>query len=568
MFTKKFRIASVMIALVFLGTSAFAANPKKYITSNITANTFWDKDTTYVLGNLIYVTNNSTVTVEAGTVVFGYDGVLFSKGGLIVTKGSKLVAIGCEKSPIVFTSGLSTKARGDWAGIVLLGKATVNQIGGVANIEGIAPSSNTEYGGGLTPDDNDNSGTLSYVRIEYAGVALSPNNELNSLTMGGVGRGTTLDHIMISFANDDAFEWFGGTVNAKYLVTYSTLDDDFDTDNGFSGMIQYGVVLRDPAIADVSGSQGFESDNDASASTNLPQTKATFSNITVSAGGDTTTNSLFRNGALIRRYSHMNLYNSILMGFPTGITIDANSKIAPNTFTNVTTDTMIRSNIFGVYAMGTKRIATAGPAGDSAVIQLLRDNADNRFYQGNAQILLRFPYRKTTTKGPDMRPNKTLGSPATTGYDYSYPALADAFFEKTGKFVGAMGAKGTDDWTKGNGVTWWVQWNPKNLDYSIAQGTGCGPIPPSAIANSIQPEVLVSVSPNPNSGVFTVNTKNFKSTQLTITIADINTGNIVYTSKINNNGTNRIVTNIPAGYYVVKVMDGNTFASTKINVIR
>jgi hypothetical protein len=570
MIQKKLRTAAAMLlASVLTGSASFAQNPKKYITANITTNTLFDRDTTYVLGNLIYVTNNSTLTIEAGTVVYGYDGVLLSKGGLIVTKGSKLNAIGCANSPIVFTSGLANKSRGDWAGIVLLGKATVNQAGGVANIEGITPSALTEYGGGLTPDDNDNSGTLSYVRIEYAGVALSPNNELNSLTMGGVGRSTTLDHIMVSYANDDAFEWFGGTVNAKYLIAFSSLDDDFDTDNGYSGNVQYGVVLRDPAIADISGSNGFESDNDANASTNTPQTRATFSNITISAGGDTTINSLYRNGALIRRYSHMNLYNSILMGFPSGVTIDANGKTAPNTFTNVITDTMVKSNIFGVFAMGTKRIATAGPVGDSAVIQLLRDNADNRFYPGNTQILLRFPYRKTNTKGPDMRPNKTLGSPALTGANYSYPELADPFFTKTGTFVGAMGSKGSDDWTKGTGSTWWVQWNPQNLNYAVAQGTGCTPFVAPVTKPVAEVSVSVSVSPNPNTGVFNIIAKNFEATQLNVSITDVNTGKLVFTTKVNNSSVgSRIVTNLPAGYYVVSVTDGKAVANTKINILQ
>ena len=564
MISKQLRSAAALVlAFVLVGSASFAQNPKKYIT----ANTLWDRDTTYVLGSLIYVTNNSTLTIEAGTVVYGYDGLLISKGGLIITKGSKLNAIGCANSPIVFTSGLTNKKRGDWAGIAILGNATINQPGGIANIEGITPSALTEYGGGLTPNDNDNSGTLSFVRIEYAGVALSPNNELNSLAMGGVGRGTTINNIMVSYANDDAYEWFGGTVNCRYLIAFSTLDDDFDTDNGYSGNVQYGVVLRTKSIADVSGSNGFESDNDAAASTNLPQTRATFSNITVSAGGDTTTNTLFRSGALIRRYSHMNLYNSIVMGFPTGITIDAISKPAPNTFTNVLADTMVRSNIFGVFAMGTRRVATASPTGDSAVTQLLRDNANNRFFPGNAQILLRFPYRKTNTVGPDMPPNSTLGSPALTGANYSYPPLLNPFFIKTGTFVGAMGFRPTDDWTKGTGTTWWVQWNPQLLNYTVAQGTGCGSAA-LAQAHTTQAEVAVSVSPNPNSGVFTVTTKNFKSSQLVITIADINTGNVVYTGKLNNATTNRIVTNIAAGYYVVKVMDGDTIASTKINVIR
>lgn len=119
---------------------------------------------------------------------------------------------------------------------------------------------------------------MKYVRIEYAGYAFAPDKEINGLTFGGVGNGTAIDYIQVSFANDDSYEWFGGTVNCKHLVAFSGLDDEFDTDYGFSGSVQYIVGLRDPNIADVSKSNGFESDNDATGSTNTPTTNPKFAN--------------------------------------------------------------------------------------------------------------------------------------------------------------------------------------------------------------------------------------------------------------------------------------------------
>ena len=136
----------------------------------------------------------------------------------------------------------------------------------------------------------DNSGILRYVRIEYAGYAFLPDNEINGLTFGGVGSGTVIDYVQVSYANDDSFEWFGGTVNCSHLISYRTLDDDFDTDNGFSGTVQFGICLRDSAVADISKSEAFESDNDANGSQLTPQTKAVFSNMTVIGPRETLTN--------------------------------------------------------------------------------------------------------------------------------------------------------------------------------------------------------------------------------------------------------------------------------------
>lgn len=154
--------------------------------------------------------------------------------------------------------------------MIICGNAKINVPGGEAQIEG-GPRS--YYGG---TNDNDNSGILKYLRIEFPGVPFQPDKEINGLTMGGVGKNTIIDYVQVSYSGDDAYEWFGGCVNAKHLITLGTWDDDFDTDYGFSGMIQYAVALREPNIADVSGSNAFESDNDASGSTNTPQTSAVF----------------------------------------------------------------------------------------------------------------------------------------------------------------------------------------------------------------------------------------------------------------------------------------------------
>ena len=299
------------------------------ITANVGSNTTWTSGNTYKLSGQIYVKNASTLKIEPGTVILGDKAV--AGAGLFVCKGSKIMAMGTAAQPIVFTSDQAPGARAlaDWGGVILMGKASNNQPGGIANIEGIAPSADTEYGGGASPDDNDNSGTMQYVRIEWGGYVYQPNKEINGLTFGSVGSGTTIDHIQVSFSNDDAFEWFGGTVNCRYLVSYRNLDDDFDTDFGFRGHIQFGLSVRDPNIADdplVSTSEGFESDNDATGTLNTPQTAAVFSNMTlIGPYRGNTGNSIaagYRRGARIRRNSALKIYNSVFMDHQRGVHID------------------------------------------------------------------------------------------------------------------------------------------------------------------------------------------------------------------------------------------------------
>ena len=294
----------------------------------------------YKLRGLVYVTNGAILTIEPGTKIVGESG---KNGALIICRGAKIIADGTVDKPIVFTSEAAVPQRGDWAGVVILGNAPTNSsfngTAGVGEIEGGINNSDGLglYGLGTSSNVADNSGILRYVRIEYAGYAFLPDKEINGLTFGGVGNQTIVDYVQVSYANDDSFEWFGGTVNCKHLISYRTLDDDFDTDNGFSGKVQFGISLRDSSVADISKSEAFECDNDANGSDNKTivtaingsngtviapvKTSAVFSNMTVlgpKVTANSVGNSLFLAGAQLRRNCEQSIFNSLIMGWSGG----------------------------------------------------------------------------------------------------------------------------------------------------------------------------------------------------------------------------------------------------------
>lgn len=327
-------------------------NENVILEGRISANRTLKAAYTYKLRGLVYVTNGAILTIEPGTKIVGETG---KNGGLIITRSSKVIADGTADKPIVFTSEAATPQRGDWAGLVVLGNAPTNAsfngVQGVGEIEGGINNSDGLglYGTPATQQQNpaDNSGILRYVRIEYAGYAFLPDKEINGLTLGGVGNQTVIDYVQVSYANDDSFEWFGGTVNCKHLISFRTLDDDFDTDNGFAGKVQFGIALRDSAIADISKSEAFESDNDANGSALLPQTSAVFSNMTVlgpKATSSSRGNSLFLAGAQIRRNSSISIFNSIIAGWPLGLIIDASKGVPTDLNINSATPSLLMQN--------------------------------------------------------------------------------------------------------------------------------------------------------------------------------------------------------------------------------
>ncbi len=345
---KSILLAAAFVALIATscrkiemdGGTVITQNPTGTTGVTITLKGRIDKDTVlregnnYILSGIVYMVGGATMTVQPGVTVKG-DYIGANVAALVITRGSKLIADGTQDKPIVFTSNSPVPRSGDWGGIVICGKASVNTAftgtgGGVGTLQ-VEGGIDNSYGdgiagGGATPNDDDNSGILRYVRIEYAGYAYQPDKEVNSLTMAAVGRGTIIDYVQVTYAKDDAFEWFGGSVNCKHLITYKTQDDDFDTDNGYSGKVQFGIALRDSTIADISRSEAFESDNDASGSVNSPQTKAVFSNMTVIGPRATLANngnSLYLTAAQIRRNSGISIFNSIFLGWPAGLLIDA-----------------------------------------------------------------------------------------------------------------------------------------------------------------------------------------------------------------------------------------------------
>jgi hypothetical protein len=268
---------------------------------------------TYTLKGYVYFTPGTVLAIPEGTII---KSDVSQKGALIIEKGAKIQANGTASKPIVFTSGKAagSRARGDWGGIILLGNAPTNRPTSPAPL--IEGGVDRRYGG---TDPGDNSGTMTYCRIEFAGIAAEPGSEINGLTLGGVGSGTKLEYIQVSYGNDDAFEFFGGTVNAKYLASYAASDDDLDFDFGYTGKIQFAVVQRRPEIADTDAGNGVEADNDGSGTTATPFTRPTLSNVTwIGPNGDAATQANLNYANRWRRSVRFSVHNSIMMGFPKG----------------------------------------------------------------------------------------------------------------------------------------------------------------------------------------------------------------------------------------------------------
>ncbi|SEM09956.1 hypothetical protein SAMN05421856_10191 [Chryseobacterium taichungense] len=427
------------------------------LSGKITSNLTLKANNIYKLRGLVYVTNGATLTIEPGTKIVGEAD---KNGALIITRGSKIMAEGTASNPIIFTSEKPSPKRGDWAGLVILGAAPTNaSFNGQAGVGEIEGGINNSEGLGLYGGTNaaDNSGVLKYVRVEYAGYAFLPDKEINGITFGGVGNGTTVDYVQVSYANDDSFEWFGGTVNCSHLIAYKGLDDDFDTDNGFAGKVQFGIAVRDSQIADVSGSNAFESDNDANGSSLTPQTSATFSNMTIigpvnSTSSSTnvgTINSLFQNALQIRRNSSISVFNSVFTGYPVGLFIDA-TKGTP-TDNNIGNSSLVFEN--NILA-GNITPLKFGPSTTSPTPFTLADLTSWFTTHGNSTLTYTADAKFTNAWAPaGTTPNfsPASGSPLLTGGVFTHAKLTSWFTPVT--YRGAV-KDATDTWYAG-----WTNYN-------------------------------------------------------------------------------------------------------------
>ena len=458
------------------------------LSGTISGNRTLDKDSVYLLKGFVRVgedltlsgtpTKTGILTIEPGTVILGDRE---TKGTLIIHRGSRILAEGTADNPIIFTSekGPGLKNPGDWGGVVICGKATNNFPGGSAELEG---GYGAFHGGS---DDADNSGKLKYVRIEYAGIPVNPNQEINSLTMGSVGSGTQISYVQCSYGGDDAFEWFGGTVNCDHLMAYRCLDDDMDCDNGFRGNVQFVLSVKDNNLADQSGSNGFEVDNDGSGSTNTPITSASFSNVTLvgpKQNRETILNLQFQNLAHLRRGSKIKIYNSVGTAYPNGIFIDGTNSInAAKNGELVIRDFVLAGvenwggngfgdtgRVFVNAIVGTQKVSTGTP-GDSVLI--------GKSHPTNPKGL---PFKTTdaswTIQDWFKTTNSLVDKYGDVGVDASVfgaenpnvlpiagsSLLSGADFTGISQFtsVAYKGAFGTTDWT-----TTWVEWIPGSKKY-------------------------------------------------------------------------------------------------------
>ncbi|MCX7649269.1 MAG: PKD domain-containing protein [Flavobacteriales bacterium] len=423
------------------------------VSGNITANTTWTNNNIYRLNGIVRVQEPAVLTIEKGTVIRGVTNTSTGeKGVLLIERGAKIVAIGTPAEPIVFTSDQApgNRSYGDWGGLVICGRASCNLPGGEGVLEG---GYGAQFGGGLTPNDDDSSGALKYVRIEFTGWPIQPNQEINGLTLGAVGRKTLLEYIQVSYCGDDSYEWFGGTVNAKHLVAFRGWDDEFDIDNGYTGKLQFIVSLRDPAVADQSGSNGFEIDNDGQATSNTPFTSPVISNATIIGPASTigtTVNAQYQRAIHFRRNSQPKLYNSVLTGYPRGFHLDGNGC---ETWATQGDLQLRQTYLGGILNPNLYLVVNSGSTFD---IQSFFHTSgwNNRIYQTMDSLMLTNPNNLT---GPDFRP--MTGSPLLGSADFSNPNLQDPFFES----VTYRGAFGSTDWTE-----CWTSWNPQMEDYSKA----------------------------------------------------------------------------------------------------
>ena len=389
------------------------------VTGSISGTENWTSNFYYVLRGAVFVPQGATLNIQAGTRVIGESG---SVGTLIVLRGGRLNAIGTREQPIVFTSDqpVGSRDRGDWGGLIINGRAPVNIEGG----EGVGEADTGVYGG---DDPNDDSGSLRYVRVEFAGVEFSPDNELNGIAFQGVGRGGSYEYIQVHMNRDDAFEWFGGTADIKYAVASNAADDSFDWTFGWQGRAQFIVIHQRGDDAD----NGIEADNNEFNNNLVPRSHPQIYNITMCGDPDRSEGGESVRAANIRRGTAFTIRNFLVTGFKTtGVQIaDANtiaqvdngtSQLGAGVFWNVGASP-VHSSISPYVASG--RFPDVRGGVDGGLSTACFDHANPNFQPTSAATLA------GGQLGPIQPPN-------------------DGFFEPV-TFIGAVPPPPADDWTGG-----------------------------------------------------------------------------------------------------------------------
>jgi hypothetical protein len=465
---KRFTLAFAAAALLLLaGTALAQIKPITVIGPGVGAGrtTFFQQhnltlnpDSVYVLTGIYFVAPGYSLTIPAGTVILGD-----SAATLVVSPGAQIFATGTALNPIVFTSAkpVGERRAGDWGGVILLGNAPTNQTNPLIE-GGIIPGS---YGG---TNPADNSGIFRYVRIEFCGYRFQKDNEVNGLTMGGVGNGTTIEYVQLSYSNDDGFEWFGGTVNGKYLITFGETDDGFDTDFGFVGNVQFGFGLKDPNVWDpTDASRAIESDNCGNSSCygTSPRTNPVFSNMTLVGPKRTNATTIpagdrFDYGLMFRRGTQQNLLNSAVVGYERSMSfrdVETYNSIDHPSYTNEAI--RVRNTSFASFVGTVDSVETSGTGVDKANVNAWLNRQGNTWNAASRQPDVLLLTNMSNLNAPNPVP--ATGS-ELIGAGTNFTGLP-GFFTPT-SYRGAFDPSLTmaNQWTAS-----WTDFNPQTRVYNI-----------------------------------------------------------------------------------------------------
>lgn len=566
-----------LVLLGLLATSAFAQTPDSTITGVITGSRTLSASKVYLLDGEVYVDNGATLTIPAGTVLKGKQSPSTGNGAasvLVVQRGGTINALGTAEAPIIFTAeaddvtdafDTNEAQRGLWGGVVVLGHATNNR--GVRTIEGIptTPAGRTNYGcgdAGFPCDDDDDSGTIQYVSIRHAGFTLEPNAEINGLTLGAVGRGTTIDYVEVFANSDDSFEFFGGTVNAKHLVGAFGGDDDLDWDTGFTGKLQFVFSIKDE-----SGDVGrcIEGDGAANPFTSTPLSSPVVSNLTcIGSGVGSTPGGSDAGGPTLKLRENTGgfLYNSVFTGWQTsaaGIDLetqptdddgnplgatDGSVSTAQN-FTEGELD--IRNNIFFDYSVG-NTVADIVRRDDATLEAAIADRND--FVSPGLIGISRQQDRML-----DPRPG--AGAAAASGADFGIGELSGDTFFTAVDYRGAF-EPGAPVWADG-----WTALRTMNYLSSFATPAEGGPEAAT---------FALSVGPNPVQATAAVRFSLDRAQDVRVALYDV-LGREVAVVADGSLGagaqTARLdVTGLPAGLYVLRLDGEDAAVARTISVVR
>lgn len=407
------------------------------VTGRLTTDQIFDADSFWVLRGAVFVEEGATLTIDAGTEIFGE---FATNGALIISRGAKIEANGTATAPVVFSSDqpVGERARADWGGLIINGRAPLNVPGSEAEGEG-----DTGTYGGNDPDDD--SGHLFYTRVEFAGTEFSPDNELNGIALQGVGRNTEIDYVMVKANKDDGIEFFGGTVEVKHTICHLIADDSYDWTDGWTGKGQFMIAHQSGDDAD----QGIEADSNGDNNNLLPRSAPTLYNVTLIGDPDHNEGSESDTGILLREGTSATIRNFIIHGFKEA-SLDVDDEATFDQIVGPTTTPMtIASGIVNGNCLVTGCQGEFRPDSDDETAPI----STMAWVEGSPEVttrlspMLRDPFNLSN---PDYRPRD--GSPALDGrVAPSIPPPSDLFFDPA-PFIGAVGGPGSGQ------DLWWHGW--------------------------------------------------------------------------------------------------------------